>query len=144
MKKLIFTLLVCGLSISAHSQTSKDEKIKKLLDLTGSGKLAIQMVKTLIPSFQKTYSDVPQEFWDDFTKEIKAEDLINLTVPIYGKYYSEMDVDQLIAFYNSPVGKKSIEVLPMIMQESMTAGQTWGRQIAEKVVQQLKENLFGS
>ena len=39
MKKIIIAFLICGLSISAFSQTtnnSKIEKIKNLLEMTGS------------------------------------------------------------------------------------------------------------
>jgi hypothetical protein len=63
-------------------------------------------------------------------------------VPIYDKYYTETDIDQLIEFYKSPVGKKMIEVQPQLTQESMLAGQTWGRQIAEKVMHRMKEKGY--
>ena len=85
---------------------------------------------------------MPQEFWDDFVKSIKPGDLIDLIVPIYDKYYSEQEVDELVAFYNSPVCKKTISMMPMIMQESMEAGRTWGKVLGEKVAQQLKEKGY--
>ena len=83
-----------------------------------------------------------EKFWDDFAKEIKAEDLVNLIIPIYDKYYTEDDIDQLISFYNTPTGKKMIETLPIVTQESMTAGQAWGKLIGEKVIQQLTEKGY--
>lgn len=35
-----------------------------------------------------------------------------------------------------------IETLPMVTQESMTMGQAWGKQIAEKVMRQLEEKGY--
>ena len=63
-------------------------------------------------------------------------------VPIYDKYYTEEEINQIIAFYNSPVGKKMISTMPLVMQESMAAGQAWGKQLAAKVAQELKENGY--
>lgn len=143
MKKLILFVFICANSIAVFSQTGpKTEKIQKLLELTGSGKVGAQVAKQMIVTFQKTYPKVDQKIWDELANEIKAEDLIALMIPIYDKYYTEEDVDQLIAFYNTPIGKKSTEVLPAISQESMAAGQAWGRKIGEKIAQKLKEKGY--
>ncbi len=145
MRTLIIIFLSCGLTINAFSQTtssSKSEKIHQLLELTGSGKLGVQVAKNMISTFRSSYSNVEQEFWDEFEKEIKAEDLVNLIIPIYDKHFTEEEIDQLIDFYNTPIGKKSIEVLPMITQESLIAGQKWGQQLGEKVVQRLRDKGY--
>ncbi|MGM8362547.1 DUF2059 domain-containing protein [Flavobacterium sp. ARAG 55.4] len=124
MKKSLLILSFCILSLSANAQsTSKTEKINQLMELMGSGKMAIQMMNQMMESFKSSYSKVNDTFWEDFKKEIKAEDITNMIIPIYDKYYTENDIDQLIAFYNSPIGKKMIATMPQVMQESMVAGQ---------------------
>lgn len=40
-------------------------------------------------------------------------------LPIYDKYYSAEELKELVAFYRSPVGKKSIENVSPITQEAM-------------------------
>lgn len=140
MKKSLLILSFCVLSLSANAQsTSKSQKINQLMELTGSGKMAIQMMDQMMNSFKSSYSTVKNSFWEDFRKEIKAEDITNMIIPIYDKYYTETDIDQLIAFYNSPIGKKMIATMPQVMQESMVVGQAWGKQISEKVIAKLKE-----
>jgi len=140
MKKILtlITLVVFALHVSAQTN-AKREKIKTLLELSGSSKLGLQVGKTMIDAFKKNYTDVRAEFWEEVAKEINADDLIKLVIPIYEKYYSEEDIDQLINFYKSPIGKKMQEVTPLLTQESMAAGQVWGREIAEKVVAKMKE-----
>jgi len=140
MKKSLLILSFCVLSISANAQsTSKSQKINQLLELTGSGKMAIQMMNQMMNNFKTNHSKASEEFWEDFKKEVKAEDLTNMIIPIYDKHYTESDIDQLITFYNSPIGKKMISTMPQVMQESMIAGQAWGKQISEKIQAKIKE-----
>jgi len=143
MKKSLLILSFCILSLSVNAQNnSKTEKIKQLLELTGSGKMGIQVMNQMMDSFQKSFTNVPQEFWDECKKEMKSEDISNMIIPIYEKYYTETDINQLITFYNSPIGKKMIATMPQITQESMTAGQAWGKQIGQRVLAQLKEKGY--
>lgn len=143
MKKSLLILSFCILTFSANAQNStKTEKIKQLLELTGSGKLGIQMMNQMMSSFKNSYSKVNEQFWEDFKSEINANDIENMILPIYDKYYTESDIDQLITFYNSPIGKKMINTMPLVMQESVSAGQNWGRQIGEKVLARLKEKGY--
>ncbi|OYX82369.1 MAG: hypothetical protein B7Y83_15010 [Flavobacteriales bacterium 32-34-25] len=140
MKKSFLILSFCVLSLSANAQsTSKIQKINQLLELTGSGKMAIQMMDQIMGSFKTTHSKTSEDFLKEFKKEVKAEDLTNMIIPIYDKHYTESDIDQLIAFYNSPIGKKMISTMPQVIQESMVVGQTWGKQIIEKIQAKLKE-----
>ena len=140
MKKSLLILSFCVLSLSANAQTtSKSQKINQLLELTGSRKVGIQVMNQMMNSFKSSYSKVNEQFWEDFKNEVKAEDLEKMIIPIYDKYYTESDIDQLITFYNSPIGKKMIATMPQVMQESMIAGQAWGKQISEKIQAKLKE-----
>lgn len=140
MKKSLLILSLCVLSLSANAQsTSKIQKINQLLELTGSGKMAIQMMDQIMGSLKTTHSKTSEDFLKEFKKEVKAEDLTNMIIPIYDKHYTESDIDQLIAFYNSPIGKKMISTMPQVIQESMVVGQTWGKQIIEKIQAKLKE-----
>lgn len=143
MKKTLLITSFVLVSFLANAQdNSKREKIKHLLELTGSGKLGMQVMDQMMSSFKNSYSTVKQEFWDNFRKEINANDIENLILPVYDKYYTETDIDQLITFYNSPIGKKMINTMPLVMQESMKAGQNWGREIDEKVLARLKEKGY--
>ena len=142
MKKSLLILSFCVLSLSVNAQsTSKSQKINQLLELTGSGKMGIQVMNQMMEHLKSSSSDskAKTEFLEEFKKEVKAEDITNMIIPIYDKYYTESDIDQLIAFYNSPIGKKMISTMPQVMQESMVVGQAWGKQIIEKVQAKLKE-----
>ena len=139
MKRISIILLLCVLATIGFGQTNaKIENIKKLLELTGAGKMGVQAAESMLNSFKTSYKEVPEEFWIDFKKELNPEALVNLMIPIYDKYYTDDDIKQLTDFYQTPIGKKVISNTPLIMQESMQAGQNWGQKIGEKVVENLK------
>jgi len=48
-----------------------------------------------------------------------VEDIIERLIPIYDKYYTESEVEEVIQFYQGPAGKKVLEVTPQIMKESV-------------------------
>lgn len=143
MKKILFSLLTTLIFTGAFAQASeKTVHIKKLLDLTGSGKLGVQVVQTMITSYKQITESVPDKFWDEMAKEINADTMVSMVIPIYEKYYTDEEILQMIAFYETPVGKKVIATLPDIMKESMAIGQEWGKQVGEKVYLRLKEKGY--
>ena len=131
---------------SATGEAAVDESlhsdIRKMLKLSGQGELGIQAMKQILGSFKQAMPQVPDEFWDEFMKEAKADDLIDMVVPIYAKHFTRDDIGEMIKFYNSPVGKKLIKKQPKIMKESMAAGEIWGGQISEKLLQRLREKGY--
>jgi len=120
------------------------QDIKKLMELTGSKQLQIQIMTQMINSFRKGAPQVPAKFWDDFLAEAgqSTGSLIEQCVPIYEKHLSHEDVKALIKFYETPAGQRVIKALPLITQESMTVGQIWGQQMAQKIMQKMLEKGY--
>lgn len=140
MKKSSIVLFLTVLSIYSYAQTAtKTENIRKLLELTGSGKIGVQVAQNMIISFKKVYPSVPEEFWEGFKKELNSEVLVEMVIPIYDKYYTETEIKELTDFYATPIGRKVITVTPLISQESMQAGQKWGKELGEKLYKDLND-----
>ena len=97
------------------------------------------MMDTMAGQLRPMFKNVPESFWSEFFRELDTNELVTKIVPIYARHLSDKEVDDLIRFYESPIGKKLISVQPMIMQESMGAGKEWGRQVGERVVQKLRD-----
>jgi uncharacterized protein len=123
----------------------KPEKLKdirRLLDLTGSGKLGMQVMGQMIQQFKQMLPNVPVSFWNEFQKEANADELVNLIVPIYDRHLSHAEIKDIIKFYETPTGKKFVSVLPAVTQESMDAGRSWGMQLATRLQTRLKEKGY--
>lgn len=142
MKKLIL-LIICFNAVFAFAQNeSATSHAKELLEMTGSGKLGVQVMNNMIASFKTKLPNVPGEFWDEIGKEVNPEGLIELVAPIYAKYYTDQELVQLLEFYKSPLGKKVIANMPLITQDSYQIGEEWGRKIGERVERRLKEKGY--
>jgi hypothetical protein len=150
LRPLIVVMLVTlipMLSVSAESQPKADAAakradIKRMIEITGASKIALQIMRQMIAAFKKDAKGVPDQFWDDFMAEVDPNELVDLYVLIYDKHFTHDDIKQLIKFYETPVGQKLIKSLPAITQESMSAGMEWGQRIARKVRQRLEEKGY--
>jgi hypothetical protein len=76
----------------------------------------------------ETREKVFRTFEDELTKTFSREKLIEAVLPIYDKHLSAEDVKGLIAFYESPLGQRTVNVLPSIARESYEEGARRGRE----------------
>lgn len=135
MKKLITTVsLLVGTLL--FSQTS-EAKVRELIKVMGADKMAISGMQQQMQEIKKNSPNISDEFFNEFVAEVTTDRITEVYIPIYAKYYTESEIDELIKFYKSPVGKKTISVLPDIMKESIDAGGKVGRDIAIKVKEKL-------
>ncbi|MFD2526387.1 DUF2059 domain-containing protein [Flavihumibacter stibioxidans] len=143
MIKFILIAVVISISqvVSAQKGASVP-KVRELMELSGSGKLGVQVMNQMVSSFKNQLTEVPASFWDEFMKEVTGEELVELVVPIYAKHFTDAEIDELIKFYKTPVGRKLIEKLPFITQESYAVGEAWGQKLGEKVIGRLKEKGY--
>jgi hypothetical protein len=54
---------------------------------------------------------------------------------LYAAQFTLAELKQLVAFYKSPLGVKTVEKIPMLAQQSMTLGQEWGSKVSQEVLQ---------
>ena len=94
-------------------------------------------MKTALPQ-------VKEAFWNEFRKELSADELVKLIIPLYDKHLTHPEIKELIKFYETPVGKKMIAVMPAITAESMQAGQQWGMDIAMRAKRKIEAQQKGS
>jgi len=48
------------------------------------------------------------------SEELRKVDLGRIAPELYDKYFTNEEIKGLIAFYESPIGKKTIQVLPAL------------------------------
>ena len=52
---------------------------------------------------------------------------------MYDHIFTASEIQGMIAFYESPIGKRFMEVQPQLMKEGMALGQEWGARIGTDV-----------
>ena len=138
MKKFIcIVLFAIGISVfNVNSQNINDD-ILRMLRVSGTDKLADQVMDAMILQFQQLGLGIPNTFWAKFREKVNMDDLLFACVPVYAKYYTRDEIRQLITFYESPLGKRLVEVTPKLTQETMAIGQRWGEQLGQDIVNEL-------
>jgi hypothetical protein len=118
---------------------AKATAIRRLLDLTGAARLALSGMEAMVPAQRAANPQIPGAFWDAFLARARRglPQLVDSLVPVYASHFSQADLDQLVRFYASPLGKHLSEVQPLILQESMQVGQNWGAVIGREVGESL-------
>lgn len=136
---------------AAKIDPEKEAAIRKLFELTGTKKAMEQVIAGMSANMKPTLSKMlpPGEyqdkllnlFFDRFRTKLKTDDLLDLAIPIYDKYLSKDDIDGLAQFYQTPLGKKMVSVLPQVLIESQTAAMNLGEQVGrQSMLEVLAEN----
>jgi len=126
-------------SESDPAEESEERRaIRRLLDITGTPKLGLQIARRIISQMKRAHPNVPEEFWAEFENEMNKDAFIEMIIPVYEKHFTLEDIEKLIEFYQTDVGQKYVEKLPKLTSESMQAGRQWGRRLGQKVVDKLR------
>jgi hypothetical protein len=59
-------------------------------------------------------------------------------IAIYDANFSADEIKQLVAFYQSPVGRKIVIQSPQLMQQSVAMGQSWGQQAGAHAIERIR------
>ena len=120
--------LKAGLCSSPQTDIKKLQDIRAILTITGSAKMAMGTVSSLIGSYKALLPQVPTSFWAAFEKEFDEDALMALVIPAYDKHMTHEDIKALLTFYQSPAGRRYVQAMPDIQRDSRVAGQRWGLQ----------------
>ncbi len=116
------------------------------MDVTGSANIAkqfasassqqiFQLLKASSPEIpDRALAVMDRELMALFSEKMSAPGgLMDQAIPVYAKYFTHQEIRELLAFYQTPIGKKAILVLPKVVNESMMAGQRWGQSLGPEI-----------
>jgi uncharacterized protein len=63
--------------------------------------------------------------------------LVDSLAPIYARRFSKAELEQLVAFYESPVGRHIVGEQGEIVQESQALGVRWGTRLGAAIAVEL-------
>jgi len=108
--------------------SDKINDIRKLIEISGAKTIALQSFTYTL----KNQMDDP-EVLDIIEKEFNIEELVDeIYIKIYDKYFTESEIKELILFYESPIGKKLLNLSPKLFQEAAVMGEAYIREKLEK------------
>lgn len=145
MKKvLIFAVSVLVLIASGSgglmaSEASEAEKVaQELLEVSGVTQMGSKITEQLIKHQRTNMPGIPEEFWTEIAGTLRPEGLNKKIVAVYVKHFTIDEMQAIITFYKTSAGKKYLQKLPEITQESMAAGRIWNRELGSQIAEKLK------
>jgi len=120
---------------AAPSDTAKARLIRQLITKARLADQALQAIEQQMPAQRASNPRVPAEFWDRFLEQARARrgELEDGYVALYDRNFTTAELKGLIAFYDSPIGKRFLELQPTLMREGIALGQEWGTRIGADV-----------
>lgn len=140
MTKTILIILITLFSFQINAQTV-DGKIEKLLELDGTISTIEKIIAQTIEYQKKNNFGISDNYWEALEKKVTKKSLAELKLivtPIYSKNYKEIEIDNLITFYNSETGRLIIEKQPIIMEELNLPLMQWSQNLSSYVIEEVE------
>jgi uncharacterized protein len=130
---------------------AKEKDIRQLLEVAGTKERMTQvmgeMEKSIRPLMEKSFPEgeyrekLIDAFFVKFHAKMDLQKMLDIAVPIYDRYFSADEIKELIQFYSTPLGKKSMAVLPRVMTDMMNEGRKMGEELGrESMLEVLAEH----
>ena len=130
-------LFALTLPVSAQRTNATDEykeTMKKIMKLSGASTTTDDFSRKLSSMMKFNAPEKDEAYWNEFTKKWKEKienKVLEMYMPIYEKHLTLEDLKAVVAFYESPVGKRYAETSLIAMNEAMPL-----------LVQQLQTEMF--
>lgn len=130
---------------AAEIDSAKRADIRELIGAGGtrlSQQLADTAARSIASALRQRHPGLPERVIPELTRELTAVfeerahapgGLVDRIIAVYDRHFTHDEVRELIAFNRTPIGRKTLEVMPAIMGETLAAGQAWGQSLAPEV-----------
>ena len=139
MRMIALLLVLFAMNLNAVGQSTKLDDIKDLIEFTGMDQLGKQIADSYATIYKANYGDNIPGLWDTLNVVMQEgmKDLTDSIALIYDEMYTHEEILQMVELYQTPIGKKMIETLPLLTENSMRAGQNWAMANSDKIEERI-------
>jgi hypothetical protein len=122
----------------------KEENIRHLLELVVPRDRINQQLDEVLNLIKKAMPQVPEKVWQEIIAELHLDSdaVFQIYLPIYDRHYTDEEIKQLIALYESPLGQKMRRSTGLIETEATLRGQHIGRELIKRIEERLKSRGY--
>ena len=145
--------LIFSLGVSAKEDTFRAsvEKLLILMKQDQTIEQAFPQMKQLMQQ-QLQQMNIPQEqspiiekylnkMFDVMKEEMSWNKMRDDYIQVYMSVYTEKEIQELIAFYKTPIGQKMVEKMPLLLEQSMTISQKYAKNMIPKIQEITQEMI---
>jgi uncharacterized protein len=154
---MLLGLLLIGLArpVAAQSPAQNPSPgaillAKQIVELKGARELFTPLVRGVVEKVKDQFLQT-NFMWAKDLNEVAAglekdyaprvDELVDMSARIYASHFTEAELKQLLAFYQSPVGRKAIGEEPKALDESMAGAGQWGDNLSDEVVVKIRDEM---
>lgn len=122
-------------------EPAKEQAIREFFDLTKVGQGLLDGMRMGLESQKAAQPNVPDIFWEEFIKraETNIGEFLTIMVGVYDRNFTRQEINAMLSFYSTPLGRVMAEKQPKIARETMQEAETWGMKLGLKVASDLVE-----
>ena len=115
------------------------EKVEQLLELTGNEATFKKMRDEYIKQIGTQLGDSEPELYEEFISliinEFKYDHFKNGTIENYMEVYNEEEIDFMLNYYQSDMGKKIVDKSEDMVVKAFELGKSIGNKVADKLTE---------
>ena len=140
-------------SPAAHSQQPSAAAMataKELVGVTGATTLFNPLISGVVEQAKILFLQQDPSLNTDLTEiaaKMRTELAPRMTqvtdevAKLYATHFTETELKEILAFYQSPVGKKMLSQQPIVVEASLKFAQDWANKLSEEVVAKMRAEL---
>ena len=148
---VLFLALCPTVATQSEEESAKRTEIRRLMKAARADQMGNQLLAQMMEQARQMVSarmednTRAKEIFDVYmtllTEKIAEIDLVEMSIPIYDKYLSEEEIRGLIAFYESSLGQKLLNVQPQMMQETMQVVMPETMRVVKEIQREIEERF---
>ena len=148
----LLTTVVLGGSAIAQPQPSAEavDTARQIITLKGGENIfntlipgVIEQSKYMFEQQNPNLGNPLREVATKLRNELapRQAELNSEVAKVYASRFTEKEIKDLLAFYQSPLGRKLIAEEPKALDQSMTYAQDWARRLSDEVVVKMRAEM---
>ena len=134
-------LTLVGTGRAQQVDSAEAHLIRRIIETTDMGNQMLLSIEANVPAQREANPAIPSVFWDRFLERARARngELLDEMIPIYADIFSPKELEQLLQFWQSDIGRRFVQLQPQLTQRIMTVAQEWGGRLGLEIAGELEE-----
>jgi uncharacterized protein len=154
MRAVLLVFALMAVAGAAHAQQKPSPAAVKLAQEILDLKNAAALFKPLVPGVIERVKGMLSQTNMNLRKDLdevaanlnkfyapRTAEMMNEFANAYASRFSEAELKELVTFYRTPTGKKSIVIEPQIFEAVLSGLQTWQDDFAEEVIARFRVEM---
>ena len=115
--------------------------VQQMMDPIARG--VVEKVKNVVMQtnfmYQKDINDITVQLHKEF--DGRSSEMVDTAARAYASHFTEPELKQILAFYQSPVGQKMVVEEPKAIEDSMSGAATWADNLSVDVMNRMRAEM---